>query len=96
MNDDLADVIEVIDPLAASWKEIGTRLRLPADRMDAIASENTDVKNCLLEVSTHWLRRNYDTDKFGEPSWRWLARVCYGINGVVFKEIAEGHKGKNN
>ena len=94
VNDDLADVIEVLDPLASSWKEIGTRLRIPADKMDVIASDNPqDVKDCLREVAKEWLRRNYDT-KFGEPSWMLLAKACFGINGVVFKDIAESHKGK--
>ena len=88
-DNDLADVFETIEPVTSSWKRVGMHLRLPISKLDQIKGE---MKDCLMEMLKQWLNRNYDTVKYGEPSWRKLAEAVGHENGAVFKTIAEQQK----
>ena len=45
---------------------------------------------------THWLKRNYNVKKFGEPSWQRLVEVvghpAGGANPALASQIAEKHR----
>ena len=63
-------------PVASSWKAIGRGLRIDSGRLDTI-QESCDKKpkECLSEVLTCWLKRNYNVERFGEPTWRAVVKV---------------------
>ena len=86
-------------PVAAKWKDIGTALRLKAGDLDAIeAAHPGNPQACLSEGVTHWLRRNYNSKRFGPPTWRKLVEVvadpAAGGNPALAREIALEHCSK--
>ena len=90
--DDFFDAKSVLEPVVDRWKHIGLALRLDPDQVKRIERENRDLEDCLTEVLTLWLKRNYNTERFGEPSWEMLARAVGHRSGgndpALAREIA--------
>ena len=91
--DDLQDVRSALETVIERWKPIGLTLRLTPDQLDVIERDKVKCDDCLTEVLTLWLKRNYNTEKFGEPSWEMLARAVGhrsgGNNSALASEIAK-------
>ena len=91
--DDLFDVKSVLLPVVARWKGIGLALRLDPSQLDEIESDNRNSTDCLTRILTLWLKKAYNTERFGEPSWELLARAVAhpagGDNPALAKEIGK-------
>ena len=88
-------------PVAGSWKAIGTGLRIDSGRLDTIQESNSGKpKECLLEMLTCWLKRNYNVERFGEPTWQTVVKVvahpAAGDNCTLALGIAKQHSGNIN
>ena len=87
INDDLFDVNNELMPVAARWKNLGIALRLDSAQLDRIEADNRKVEDSLTEVLKLWLKKSYNTMKFGEPSWHLLAKAvghpCGGNNPAL-------------
>ena len=86
-------------PIVCSWKAIGRGLRIDSGRLDMIQKDNSgNSKECLSEMLTCWLKRNYDVERFGEPSWRAVVKAvacpAAGDNHALALNIAKQHSGK--
>ena len=69
-EDDHFDVLTEMMPVAGSWKTIGSGLRIDYGRLNIIQTDNPgNARECLSEMLTCWLKRNYNVEKFGEPTW---------------------------
>ena len=69
-EDDLLDVLEEMMPVVNSWKAIGRGLRIDSGHLEMIQKDNLgNSKECLSEMLTCWLKRNYNVERFGEPTW---------------------------
>ena len=84
--------------MAGSWKAIGTALRIDSGHLNVIQKDNPgNSKECLLEMLTCWLNRNYNVERFGEPTWRAVVKVvahpAAGHNCALALNIAEQHSG---
>jgi len=44
---------------------------------------------------SEWLKKNYKTEKFGDPSWRLLVKAVGYFNKGVAERIAQDHPGKS-
>ena len=85
-------------PVAVRWKHIGLALRLDPSELKKIERENRDLEDCLTEALALWLKKAYNTERFGEPSWELLARAVAhpagGDNptlaGKIVKKYYEG------
>ena len=53
---DLFDVTEYVFEARDKWKEIGSGLGIPVDKLLAIETDNRKVADCLWEMLTYWLR----------------------------------------
>ena len=74
--DDLFDVMSELIEVVAHWKSIGIALRLKPAVLDSIQANNSsDPTTCLTLMVTEWLRRNYNVEKFGEPTWQRLVEA---------------------
>ena len=63
-------------PVASSWKAIGRGLRIEYGLLNMIEENNSGKpKECLSDMLTCWLNRNYNVEKFGEPTWRAVVTV---------------------
>ena len=87
-------------PIAAKWKDVGMALRLRPSDLDSIETSphSTSPVKCLSEMLTHWLRKNFNVGRFGEPTWRRLVEVVMdpagGANPALANSIADKHKMK--
>ena len=90
--DDLFDVKVELESVTEIWRHIGLALRLDPSELKRIERENKDnLEDCLTEVLTLWLKKAYNTERFGEPSWELLARAVAhpagGDNPALVEEI---------
>ena len=94
--DDLFDVL-VLVPITDRWKHIGLALRLDPDLLDVIERDHRRCEDRLTEVLTLWLKGNYNTERFGEPSWEMLAEAVGhrsgGNNPALAQKIASRYRG---
>ena len=96
MEDDLRPVLKALIEVLSEWKPIGIGFGLKSSKLEEIeGTHHNNLKKCLIDVITNWLRKNYDTVKFGEPSWRKVVEIvadpAAGDNVVLAKAIAEKH-----
>ena len=83
-------------PVASSWKAIGIGLRIDSGRLRMIQESNSGKpKECLSEMLTCWLNRNYNVERFGEPTWQAVVKVvthpAAGNNHALALSIAKTH-----
>ena len=68
-EDDLPDTIKKLTDVAASWRNIGIQLGIRDSQLEAIQLQGESPLNCLRQMLSTWLRKNYNVKKFGEPTW---------------------------
>ena len=95
--DDLFDVQKELYPVSTKWRSIGIALRLKPNTLELIQAENSgDPSACLASVVMEWLRRNYNVERFGEPTWQQLVEAvdhpAGGANMALARNIARRHK----
>ena len=80
------------ETLAANWYKICVSLGLPPDKIDII-KEAGDSYRCWSEALKQWIRQNYNTKKYGKPSWRNLLKGVAQVNKGMSKILAANHQG---
>ena len=84
--------------MAHRWNDVGLALRLNPDTLKTVETQYRDPKSCLREVIIEWLKKSYDTNRFGQPSWRLLvaaiAHPAGGNDRALAEQIAARHNGK--
>ena len=78
--------------LAAEWDQISIYLGLPFDLIKGIKSVAGDCYQHWSEALHQWIRQNYNTKKFGDPSWRTLLKAIAGVDKRKFKKLASSHE----
>lgn len=98
-REDVYFIMKALDTVIAQWRNIGMCFGL-YPKLDTIQADNSDVTNRMGAVVEHWLKRNYNTDKFGEPTWRKLVEVVGdpigGNDANHARELAKQHPLKSN
>ena len=97
-EDDMQDVYRAVLDLAGIWRDMCSALGLRPAVVDTIAATCCgNSKQCLREVIVRWLRKTYDVDRHGLPTWRTLVKAVSdkagGNNPALAEEIAKDHKG---
>ena len=100
LGDDLFDVQSELNEVAANWRSIGIALRLKPDFLQNIeARYSNEPRTCLTWILMEWLMRNYNVERFGEPTWQQLVEAvghpAGGANMALARNIARRHKGAN-
>ena len=81
--------------LAANWEQLSAYLGLPFKVIDGIrGSHPSNISGCWNDSLKQWITQNYNTGKFGEPSWRTLLRAVTKVDKLQFKKIAAKHQGE--
>ena len=85
-------------PVVSRWKAIGEGLRLSLGTLEQIETvDSHNPRDCMSTVLKHWLRRNYNIEAFGEPTWRTVVKVvahsAAGNNCALALSIAGRHSG---
>ena len=87
-------MVEAVDTLAADWDNFALKLHLKYDTIKVIKKDNPgDSRACLTEAMSQWLKENYNTARFGVPSWRTLVTAVQAIDMALAHEIADTHRG---
>ena len=100
VGEDHFDVLREMITVASSWKAIGRGLGINSGRLETIDKNNPgNSKECLSEMLTCWLKRNYNVERFGEPTWRAVVNVvahpAAGDNCAHALSIARKHSGEH-
>ena len=97
LNSDVDDwniVIMECSSLAAKWERLSGYLGLSISQIDSIKGNfPSNVADCWSESLKHWIRQNYQTEKFGLPSWRTLLKAVARVDKLLFKKLADTHRG---
>lgn len=68
---------------------MATQFGLPQATVEtAKLKHHHDPKCCLKYVLDEWLKGNYDTQRFGHPSWRRVCEVTAGPAGGADRALA--------
>ena len=96
-EDDLFDTIQSLASVAANWRDIGIFLRIRLSQLETIQVQGYTPMGCMREMLITWLRRNYNVERFGEPTWAKLVEAVRhsagGGNSSLAMEIARKHQG---
>ena len=91
----MLDIIRALGSCKANWEDVGLYLHLKSSKLSEIKmSHPGDLSGCLRDTVQEWLRKNYNTAKFGDPSWRMIVEAVADVNNDLAKKIAAKHPGK--
>ena len=78
---------------ASKWFEISVSLGLPPDIIDGIRMLSSGCYLHWSEALKIWIKQNYNTKRFGKPSWRTLLMAIAGVDKRKFRKLAAAHQG---
>ena len=79
--------------LTAKWEQLSAFLGLPSSLINTIrASHPSDLSCCWNEALSQWIQQNYNTEKFGKPSWKTLLGAIAHVDRRLFEKLASEHK----
>ncbi len=94
-EDDWNIVVTECNSLCSKWEQLSAHLGLSKKLIDSIkknhSNDNTDCWNDALDK---WIGQNYNTKKFGMPSWKSLLNAIAFFDRRIFKKLAHEHEGK--
>ncbi len=92
--DDKVDVVNALTDVHCRYYEIGTQLHLKS--LNEIRTRSTTDTIAMCEVIENWLNGNYNTTRFGVPTWKMLVEVVVhpngGNNNFLAERIASEHR----
>ena len=69
-EDDQPEVEEALQFLHSKWPMIGTQLHLRQSTIETIKSEHLDPAESMKKVVYNYLKKNYNVERFGLPTWK--------------------------
>ena len=96
-EDDAFDLLEEVGSLAARWHSMCLALGLKLSDAETIASTWRDnPKKCMRAMLVEWLKKCYNTQKHGLPTWQKLVGAVANDNGgndpALAETIANNHQ----
>ena len=94
VEDDWNTIIKECSSLAANWEHLSGFLGLTISLIDVIkGTPPFTVVGCWNEALKHWIKQNYNTGRYGVPSWRTLLEGVARVDMLLFKKLAAEHQG---
>ena len=87
---DLVDVKRELGPFAR-WRGLGLNLGISVESLEVIENDYRWTDDQLEVVLLQWLKRNYDLNEHGLPSWRRLAEAVKPIDKALALKIQDRH-----
>ena len=92
-EDDWNIVMRECSTLAAKWQQLGGYLGLRIGLIDSIKGNYpNDNSACWSEALKHWIQQNYNTARFGLPSWRTLLEAIARENRLLFNTLEKKYQ----
>ena len=82
----LVDVLDVLKRCGfpeARWQDLGLRLGLHKNTLDAIKNDNNTTSSCYTECLSQWLRRADNVDSKGGATWDSLSDALRSMNEIA-------------
>ena len=76
----------------ADWRNLGLNLGLLGTKLELIEGDHRSISERLTTVLSEWLKMNYDTTKFGLPTWGRLASAVDPLNHGLAMAIKPHHQ----
>ena len=87
-------VIYECSSLAVNWEQLSGFLGISFELIDRIRGNYpSNSTACWNEAMKQWIKQNYNTEKFGEPSWKTLLIAVAKVDKLQFKKLAEKYQG---
>ena len=83
------DVKVKVLPVAARWRDIGLALGISDSKLETIEANKSDVRDRLTDMLRLWLKRAYNVEKYGEPSWQSLREAVRSPAGGDSPALAD-------
>ena len=81
--------------LSSNWEKVSAYLGLSFELIETIKRDNPrDSAGCWNEALKEWIKQNYDTKLFGQPSWRSLLKAVAEVDKHQFQKLAAEHQGE--
>ena len=84
-----------VDDIADKWYRFGKALYLTPEKLNLLKTAQRDPKDCLSDSLLEFLKKNYDWEKYGVPSWRLiviaLAHKSGGDDTALALRVAKNH-----
>ena len=78
--------------MSGIWEKVSGYLGLSFELIETIKRDNPrDSAGCWNEALKEWIKQNYDTKKFGRPSWRSLLKAVAEVDNLLFEKLAAKH-----
>ena len=91
-EDDWNDVIIACSSLATKWQQLSGFLGLSLKTVRTIKGNNpNDSEASWNEAITQWILQDYNTEKYGYPSWKSLLKAVGKVDKPLFEKLAEEH-----
>ena len=91
-EEDANIVFKAIREKAAKYAEIGRDFGLAPSTIESIKENHPgDNAGALQDVIKTWVRQDFNTEKFGLPSWQKVVEVISGFGKLLAKKIAKDH-----
>ena len=87
------DVIIACTSLAPKWQHLSGLLGLPIKAIHAISeSYPNDSENSWSKALMQWILQQYNTEKYGSPSWKLLLKAVSRVDETLFDRLAKEHQ----
>ena len=73
------------------WYDLGLHLGLSPDSLDVIKQDERLTEDRVRAVLLKWLRKQYDVEQYGSPSWNTLAHAVKPLNHALSLAIKDRH-----
>ena len=65
---------------------------LPYKTIKQIEKDNPSDNNAWNEALMQWILRDYNTEKYGVPSWRTILKTISRVDQPLFEKLAKEHQ----
>ena len=80
--------------LASKWQQLSAFLGLKISVIDRIRSDfSNDSLGCWSEALKEWIKLNYNTQRYGDPSWKTLLKAVGKVDRLNFRRLASKYQG---
>ena len=89
-------MLDYLNREQAKCYDIGNALKVKPSSLETIETECLlDYNKALKRIVTQWLKRGYDTERYGPPTWKSLLEAVKspkgGDNIALAEKIAKDH-----
>ena len=92
-EDDWNDIILACSSLAPKWQQLSGFLGLSIKTIRTIReSYPNDIAVSWNEALMQWVLQEYNTEKYGPPSWKSLLKAVSRVDETLFDKLAKEHQ----